>query len=414
MSINNYIMSSLLKKGGIAILDQVLFSGSNFLLNIYLVKLLTPADYGLFGTLYSIYILICIIFTSIFLEPYIYYKNTMADSNSYTKLYSSYYNLLLFFSFFITVLGLILTNYILIYFSFIIITCVIYFYKRHFLAILSPKYSLKISMSYCFFLLLGLFMLEKLYDKNLFNAFLVLNISSFICISPVIFFTPSFRTLLFKIDGYKEFIGILSKQKKYAFHCITSGVLSWIPSNIYFVLLPLFYSKELNAELKALQNIALPITHLNIAIVSLLVPMFINALNPFKLIKQISLLFIALPLLYLFFVLTFSNYIELYIYNNKYSIDTLLISGLLIGIIPEIISNVFKAFFRSIEKPENVTKINLFNAILSIFCIYFVYYFGLKGVIISYFAINCFNMICSIYFFISGERLNRKNYYKLV
>ncbi|CCH53517.1 hypothetical protein BN8_02618 [Fibrisoma limi BUZ 3] len=217
MSINNYIMSSLLKKGGVAILDQVLFSGSNFLLNIYLVKLLIPADYGLFGTLYSIYILICIVFTSIFLEPYIYYKNTMDDTHNYTKLYSSYYNLLLLFSIFITAVGLLLTSYILIYFSFIIITCVIYFYKRHFLAILSPKYSLKISMSYCFFLILGLYMLEKFFDKNLLNSFLVLNISSFICISPVIFFNPNFRTLLYKVDECKEFLSVLYKQKNTLF-----------------------------------------------------------------------------------------------------------------------------------------------------------------------------------------------------
>ena len=55
-------MKAYLRKGGTAVLDQVLFSGSNFLLNLFLVKLLTPADYGVFGSLYSLYLLTVIIF----------------------------------------------------------------------------------------------------------------------------------------------------------------------------------------------------------------------------------------------------------------------------------------------------------------------------------------------------------------
>jgi len=36
-------------KGGLAVVDQALFAGSNFLLSILLARWLTPAEYGAFA-----------------------------------------------------------------------------------------------------------------------------------------------------------------------------------------------------------------------------------------------------------------------------------------------------------------------------------------------------------------------------
>lgn len=393
-------MNTYLKKGGIAVADQVLFSGSNFLLNLFLVKLLTPAEYGLFGSLYSVYLLLSIIFIAIFLEPYVYYKNTLGDTNRYTRLYSGFANSLLVLSVLLTIVGCLTHQYLLIYLAYTCSTCVVYFYKRHFLSILSPKSSLIISVNYFVFVSVGLLVLNYIIPKNLFNAFLVLNAASVLSVIPIILVNSQFRTLIYHFKGINDFFSIVERQRKYSFHCFTSGVLSWIPNNVYFIILPIFYSKEVNALFKALQNINLPITHLNIAIVSLLVPIFIKSVNPSKLIKQVSLLFVLMPLLYLLFVLVSLNNIEHYIYDNKYSISPLLVTAMLVGIIPEIIANIYKAFFRSIEKPQIVTKINLLNAFAALAGILTVYYFGLTGVIISYIVVNIFNLLSSIYFFL--------------
>ena len=392
-------MNSYLKKGGIAIADQVLFSGSNFLLNIFLVKLLTPAEYGLFGSLYSVYLLTCIVFIAIFLEPYVYYKNTLSDTQRYTTLHAGFANSLLFLSLAFTVVGCLTHQYLFIYAAYAFTTCVIYFYKRHFLSILSPRNSLYISINYFILIIIGLLVLNYLIPKNLFNAFLVLNGATALSVLPLIFLNSSFRTLLHKRNDIESFMAVIRKQKRYSLHCFTSGILSWVPNNLYFILLPLFFSKEINALFKALQNISLPITHLNIAIVSLLVPIFIKSLDASRLIKQISLLFTLMPVLYLGVILFSLDAIEHYIYNDKYAIGSVLVIAIILGIIPEIIANIYKAFFRSIEKPQFVTKINFLNAILALLCAPIVYRFGLMGVLVSYITVNVFNLFTSVYFF---------------
>ena len=44
-------------KGALAILDQALFAGTNFLVNILLGRWLTPAQYGAFAVVYSFFFL---------------------------------------------------------------------------------------------------------------------------------------------------------------------------------------------------------------------------------------------------------------------------------------------------------------------------------------------------------------------
>ncbi len=407
-------MRSYLKKGGIAVADQILFSGSNFLLNIFLVKLLTTADYGLFGSLYSIYLLTCISFIAIFLEPYIYYKNTLKDTLRYTSLHAGLANALLVLSLLFTISGFLVQQYLLVYIAYTFSTCVIYFYKRHFVSILAPKYSLFISLNYFILISVGLLCLNYLIEKTILNAFFVLNIASILSVLPSILSNSQFKTFLYKTHNIVEFSRILKNQKKYSFHCFTSGVLSWVPNNIYFILLPLFYSREINALFKALQNINLPITHLNIAIVSLLVPIFMKSSKPEKLIKTISTLFTVLPLLYLSIILFSLKYIEHFIYNDKYNLTPLVVSIFLLSIIPEIIANIYKAYFRSIERPELVTKINLGNAIIAITCSYFVYRFGISGILTSYIIVNTFNLISSLYAYSNESKKILQNNYKMI
>ncbi len=407
-------MKAYLKKGGTAVLDQVLFSGSNFLLNLFLVKLLTPADYGLFGSLYSLYLLTVIVFGAMLLEPYNYYKNRPGDTRQYTTLNAGFANALLLLSLSLTVVGWLAHAYLFVYASYTLTTCVIYFYKRHFLSILSVGRSLYISVLYFILVSAGLLLLNYVIPQSLFNAFLVLNGATILSVLPVVLSNEQFRTVLYRPLVWLQFRDMVIRQKKYAFHCVSSGILAWVPGNIYFILLPLFYSSELNAYFKALQNIGLPITHLNIAIVSLLVPFFIRSANPNKLIQQVSGLFVLIPVLYLLVILGLSGSIEHYIYNDKYDLKPLWLCALLLGIIPEIIANVFKAFFRSIDRPELVTRINLGNAFMALLCSYFVYRFGLPGVLGSYVVVNVFNLFSSVRSYRLETRHRQKTSLELV
>ncbi len=56
-------------KGGIAVLDQGIFSGSNFVFNILLARWLDPAAYGAFSVLFAIYLFLSGFHNALIMEP---------------------------------------------------------------------------------------------------------------------------------------------------------------------------------------------------------------------------------------------------------------------------------------------------------------------------------------------------------
>jgi hypothetical protein len=56
-------------KGGFAILDQALFAGTNFLVNVLLARWLEPAQYGAFAVAYAVFLLLTTFHTAVLTEP---------------------------------------------------------------------------------------------------------------------------------------------------------------------------------------------------------------------------------------------------------------------------------------------------------------------------------------------------------
>ncbi len=66
-------VSFWVSKGGFAVLDQALFAGANFVLNVLLARWLTPVAYGTFTLAYSSFLLIASFHTAAFTEPMLIY-----------------------------------------------------------------------------------------------------------------------------------------------------------------------------------------------------------------------------------------------------------------------------------------------------------------------------------------------------
>lgn len=60
---------SWLKKGSLAVIDQGLFSGANFIVNILLARWLTPEEYGAFAVAMSVFYLLAGFHTAVLTEP---------------------------------------------------------------------------------------------------------------------------------------------------------------------------------------------------------------------------------------------------------------------------------------------------------------------------------------------------------
>ena len=68
-------------KGGLAIIDYGLISGSNFLLGILLARWLTPREYGAYALSFSFFILAGFLYQSLLLEPLSVFSGTLFRDN---------------------------------------------------------------------------------------------------------------------------------------------------------------------------------------------------------------------------------------------------------------------------------------------------------------------------------------------
>ena len=68
-------------KGGLAILDQGLISGSNFIISILLARWLMPDQYGAYAVAFGIYIMLSLVYQSLVLEPMGVFGGSIFRSN---------------------------------------------------------------------------------------------------------------------------------------------------------------------------------------------------------------------------------------------------------------------------------------------------------------------------------------------
>jgi O-antigen/teichoic acid export membrane protein len=79
------------KSGGFAILDQGLFGGANFLVNILLARWLSPTEYGAFAVTFSVFLAVAMFHTAVLTEPMLIF-----GASKYADRFPKYLGLLLY------------------------------------------------------------------------------------------------------------------------------------------------------------------------------------------------------------------------------------------------------------------------------------------------------------------------------
>jgi O-antigen/teichoic acid export membrane protein len=136
-----------------------------------------------------------------------------------------------------------------------------------------------------------------------------------------------------------------------------TGVLMWIPGQVYYFVLPLLIDLESAAQLKALTNLIMPASHAFSAIGFLLVPVLVRLRDQDYFIRVLIFgmaLFSALAALYWLALGLFSEPIMLWLYDGQYTSSSRL--PWIIGLIPIITGNVvwLGAALRALERPNLV------------------------------------------------------------
>jgi O-antigen/teichoic acid export membrane protein len=276
-------------KGFWAVTDQALFAGANFLVSILLARWLEPAAYGAFSLAYAIFLLLGTVHTGLWTEPMLVY-----GSGRYREDFAAYQRVLLRYHwrfgalttlfFLLLTLGCWTFGVREIALSFLGLSCaaptVLYLWivRRGAYVLLKPRLA-ALGGGLYLLLYLGLtFFFLRTNTLSTFTAFLAMALAGLVS-AEIIQWRMNTKT-----ERIVDSVEVHSLHWRYGRWALLAGVFSWVPGNIFYLILPVFHGLEAAAHFKALMNLLMPILHINGALGQLLVPGMVRALPQGKLV----------------------------------------------------------------------------------------------------------------------------------
>jgi O-antigen/teichoic acid export membrane protein len=269
------------RRGGIAILDQGLISGSNFLVSVLLARWLTAEQYGSYAVAFGIFILLSLVYQSLVLEPMSVFGGSIHRNNLR--------------GYFASLLWIHVTLSLSIFLLFgtsaalarlfgqaaglpgalagvtIASPCVLFFWlaRRSFYLELSPSQAAVGAFVYAGFVLTSLWIFYRHQMLSPFTAFVLIAIGAL--------GTGSFLMVRLRLavrqEGTKLSTWTTWRQHwSYGGWALAGCIASWVPAYIFYPVLSTFGTMAQSGDLKALMNLTLPLEQTKAALSMLLLP----------------------------------------------------------------------------------------------------------------------------------------------
>jgi O-antigen/teichoic acid export membrane protein len=269
-------------KGSLAIADQGLFAGSNFLLNVLLARWLAPADYGAFALAYSVFWLLGVFHTAILTEPMLVF-----GPGKYRERFPEYLGILLRGHFALMLPGAALlaaTAFLLGWLyspaverAFLALAIagplilLLWLLRRAFYVRLNPGWSAVGGGVYLLILLASILALRSAGRLSPATGFLAMAAASLItCLVLFALLRPKLATESSAIRT------VAADHWRYGKWAAATAGPSWFSSNVYFLVLPAWFGLAEAGALKALLNLAMPALHTITALGGLLLPILVR------------------------------------------------------------------------------------------------------------------------------------------
>lgn len=275
-------------KGGCAVLDQGLISGSNFLLSILLARWLVPEQYGAYAVAFGFFVLLSLVYSALVMEPM-----AVFGGSSYRDRLRGYLGSLMSIhiamsvtmvvvfgaSAFIVwkispgsglagaIAGVTIASPAMLLFGVA---------RRTFYLELSPAKAALGSLVYCILSLACLYVLYRRAWLSPFSAFLLLGVAALVT---SIYLLARLYVALAPSTMDQPLSHIWGRHWRYGSWALLSCVASWIPANIYYPLLSSFGTMAQSGQLKALMNFTLPVEQVKGALGLLFLPYAASALE---------------------------------------------------------------------------------------------------------------------------------------
>ena len=401
-------------KGGLAILDQGLISGSNFLIGILLARWLVPAEYGAFSLAFSVFLLLSYVYQSLLSEP-----QAVFSGSAYRQCLRGYLKALLSIQLVVTVFGLVLLggSAAVVYYMgeadglpgalagvAIASPCILFFWllRRSYYMNLAPARAAMGAFIYFVLVVSGLIVAYKKALISPFSAYLLMAIGA---LATALFLLTQVKKVL-PPDACEPPTARQAWQKHwdYGRWALGVSVVTWIPYYMYYPLVSAFRGMAAAGQLKALMNLSLPMEQSYTALAILFLPYAARVCrekgikSSGTLVRRIIMLFVGGAVLYWGLMIPFKGVVFHVLYGGKYMEVAPLIPYVALG------TTMWSAAFgpaillRAIESPDLIFYARLVASILSLVVgVPATKVFGLWGVVISIIVANIAAFVISMY-----------------
>jgi len=297
-------LKNLVRKGLLAVTDQALFSGANFLVNILLARWLTAAEYGAYSLAFAVFLLLAALHGAILIEPMMVfgagkyysrfprYLRVLIGGHFRLMLPSSL--LLLGGAFFLArrysieasdaFLGLLIGAAAILLFWLV---------RRAFYVLLQPAYGVLSGALYFVLLIGGVIALKLTNHLTIVTAFIAMGAAGLVASAIMLTrFVPAWRTAAHD-PTLKDVTG---DHWRYGRWALATALIGWFPGHIYYALLPAWLGLEGAGGLRALMNFVMPVLQAISALTMLLLPTLVRdrAQGGTRKMNRTMLLFLAL------------------------------------------------------------------------------------------------------------------------
>ena len=358
-----FIRKEWLQKTFWAIMDQGLFAISNFLLNILLARWLSPRDYGAFTVAYSVFLLCGAFHDALLTEPMMVFGP--GRFRSQLQLYLS--RLLLPHVIFVllsstavlvctlllwTLIGEVPLNVLVAVSVAIPFLLTLWLFRRMSFVHSGPHIAAQSAPLYLTTLLIGIVALNQYRVLSPFPAFAAVTFASICMILLLIY-----RLNVGLPPDLRSSRDILNAHWTYGRWALATSVLSWVPSNLYFLLLPIWAGLESSGALRASLNLVMPLMHIFTALGSALLPIFVKSRTRADFTAITCRIFTALLLasvIYWLLVKHFGSIVIQWVYQENYTLYGNFLW--VIGLLPVAVAatSVFGNALRALEKPRTL------------------------------------------------------------
>jgi len=355
-------------RGASSILQQGLFAGAHFATNVLLARWLSPVSYGAFALAYSIFLLPLALYGALFSEPMLVYgpgRHASGFSSYIRILVRAHFLILIPASLLLAPLGLLLPQFYTREFSLAFLSLIvmlpllllIWFSRAALYAQLNPHAGTVAGAFYFSLLLFSMWLLRSTGNLSPASALVGMGIGSLLVSVGCLY--QFRRTQEDQLKPDLKTARVLADHWRYGRWAVLTAIAVWIPSNIYYALLPARFGLESAALLRALMNLMYPLLHSVLALVVLLIPILVRQRDRVgikgmkRTVLQLVALLVPAGILYLSFLVAFHAPILHLVYAGRYSnVSRWTIA--FVGLLPITggVAAILGAALRAIERPR--------------------------------------------------------------